>query len=69
MYKANASTPLMEKHQRFGLLSAEGGGIYVLIKRKRNDISESDRGPLTGSASGELQRSGRIQRYADNAGV
>ena len=38
------------------------------VQGARNDIPESDRDSVTGSASGELQRSGRIQRYADNRG-
>lgn len=40
-----------------------GGEAYVLVKlksRQGNDIPENDRMPFSGSASGILQRTGRI---------
>ena len=42
-----------------------GGQLPILIMREEdNELPESDRNAFTGSASGELQRPGRVQRYA-----
>jgi len=45
-----------------------GGGSEVLVIEVNNDISESDRPYHGEQPSGELLRSGRIQRYADSGG-
>ena len=69
----------MERHQRRNRVDYRrslrsrrwiAGGrereIVYWEPEENDDLSESDRDAEPRSASGELQRSGRIQRYADN---
>ena len=43
-----------------------GGGYVPMVVEVINDLSKSDRDTEPRSAPRQLQRTGRIQRYADN---
>ena len=44
--------------------AGEGGNNLPMILVEDDELSKSDRNIISGRTSGELQRTGRIQRYA-----
>lgn len=58
-YKDDVSVTLRNRSGSYG------GGSEVFVIEEDDELPESDRNIISGRTSGELQRTGRVQRYAD----